>query len=166
MSDELPAASRPGSSTASAALVGPGLHAGGDQTARRRAAAGPPRESSSYDGMFEVPTFEEVVQLSLQFEQTLGRPVGIYPETKHPTYHDSEFGRAFGPNYLERELVRILDKYGLNRPDARVFIQSFEVGNLKYLNGIADVALVQLFDEGAAKPYDFVVGDPRPTATW
>ena len=45
-----------------------------------------------------------------------------------------------------------------------MFIQSFEVGNLKQLNGLTRVPLVPLLD-ATGKPYDFVVsGDPRTYA--
>jgi glycerophosphoryl diester phosphodiesterase len=118
-------------------------------------------ESNAFSGQFQIPTFEEVVQLSKQLSTELGRTVGIYPETKHPTFHEAAFGAQFGPHYLEREIVRILEKYNMNTPTSPVFIQSFEVSNLKYLNTIANVPLVQLYDEGDVKPYDFVVsGDP------
>ena len=49
--------------------------------------------------------------------------VGIYPETKHPTYFDS-IGLP-----LEEPLVAALERQRLPRPpNAPVFIQSFEVG--------------------------------------
>ncbi|QYO63465.1 esterase-like activity of phytase family protein [Leptolyngbya sp. 7M] len=90
---------------------------------------------------------------------------GIYPETKHPTYHDS-IGLS-----LEEPLVEILKQNGLDKEDSPVFIQSFEVANLKELNQKIDVPLVQLFDaadialDGTLienQPYDFVVsGDKR-----
>ena len=42
--------------------------------------------SHGWDGQFEVPTFDEVIQLAQQLGAELGRPIGVYPETKHPTY--------------------------------------------------------------------------------
>ena len=118
----------------------------------------------SYNGLFEVPTLEEVINLVKQVEAETGRKIGIYPETKHPTYHDS-VGLS-----LEEPLVETLEKTGFTDPN-RVFIQSFEVGNLKELNQKIDVPLVQLLDASDValngtlierQPYDFVVsGDPR-----
>ncbi|KAB8333940.1 glycerophosphodiester phosphodiesterase [Scytonema tolypothrichoides VB-61278] len=118
----------------------------------------------SYNGLFEVPTLEEVINLVKQVEAQTGRKIGIYPETKHPTYHDS-VGLS-----LEEPLVETLKKNNFTDP-SRVFIQSFEVGNLKELNQKIDVPLVQLLDatdialDGTLierQPYDFVVsGDPR-----
>src|SRR6266545_4987925 len=83
---------------------------------------------------------------------------GIYPETKHPTYF-----RGIGLP-LEEPLVATLRANGYRGPNAKVFIQSFEVGNLKRLDHMTDLPLVQLIDE-VGKPYDFVVsGDPRTYA--
>jgi glycerophosphoryl diester phosphodiesterase len=57
-----------------------------------------------------------------------------------------------------------LDRYGYRGSDAPVFIQSFEVGNLKQLAGMTDLPLVQLLNE-SGQPYDFVAtGDPRTYA--
>ncbi|WP_197319681.1 glycerophosphodiester phosphodiesterase [Saccharomonospora sp. NB11] len=108
-----------------------------------------------YDGRFEIPTFQEVVDLSRRLSRELGRPIGLYIETKHPTYF-AEQGLA-----LEPKLVEALDRNGLNHPRAKVYVQSFEVTNLKQLDDRLRVPLVQLVDASGA-PYDFVhSGDPR-----
>ena len=96
--------------------------------------------SHEYDGRFEVPTFDEVIQLAQEMGRTLGRPIGVYPETKHPTYF-----RGIGLP-LEQKLLAALGKYGWNRRDAPVFIQSFESGNLKDLRKLTPVRLTQLVD--------------------
>jgi glycerophosphoryl diester phosphodiesterase len=107
-------------------------------------------QNTAYNGQFEIPTFQEVIDLA----KRLG--VGIYPETKHPTYF-----RAQGLP-LEERLVRALNRNGLNRPHAKVFVQSFEVSNLRALDRVLRVPLVQLYAGKTARPYDFVVsGDPR-----
>jgi glycerophosphoryl diester phosphodiesterase len=99
-----------------------------------------------------VPTFQEVIDLAKR------AGVGIYPETKHPTYFDS-IGLS-----LEEPLLATLRANGLDSRKAKVFIQSFETGNLKELNAETKVPLVQLIDEVGA-PYDLVVaGDPRTYA--
>ena len=116
-----------------------------------------------FNGRFEIPTFKEVIALAKRHK------VGIYPETKHPTYHEG-LGLP-----LERRLVDALDRAGLNRRGAPVFIQSFEQSNLKRLNRMTKVRLVQLVDandvnpDGSLdytapfdRPYDWTVsGDPR-----
>jgi glycerophosphoryl diester phosphodiesterase len=96
--------------------------------------------SHEFDGRFEVPTFDEVIALAQQLGRELGRPIGVYPETKHPTYF-----RGIGLP-LEQKLLASLEKHGWNRRDAPVFIQSFESGNLKDLRKLTRVRLIQLVD--------------------
>ena len=109
-------------------------------------------DNTVFDGLYQVPTLQEVIDLA-------GRAgVGIYPETKHPTYFDS-IGLS-----LEEPLVATLDANGYRGPRAPVFIQSFETANLKELNRLTRVPLAQLLD-ATGRPYDFVVaGDPRTYA--
>jgi glycerophosphoryl diester phosphodiesterase len=111
--------------------------------------------NTAFDGMFEIPTLEEVIQLVQGQSPGRGRDVGIYPETKHPTYFDG-IGLS-----MEEPLVALLAKYGYKNPNDRVFIQSFEVGNLKDLNQMTKLPLVQLAD-ATGRPFDFTLaGDPR-----
>ncbi|GAA6616889.1 glycerophosphodiester phosphodiesterase family protein [Scytonema sp. NUACC26] len=120
-----------------------------------------------FNGVFEIPTLEEVINLVKEVEAQTGKKIGIYPETKHPTYHDS-IGLS-----LEEPLLATLEKTGFTDP-SRVFIQSFETSNLKELNQKTDIPLIQLLDatdvrdDGSlieTKPYDFVVsGDSRTYA--
>jgi glycerophosphoryl diester phosphodiesterase len=107
--------------------------------------------NTQYDGQFEIPTFQEVLDLRKELSKELGREIGVYPETKHPSYF-----RSIGLP-LEPALVRTLTRNGLNRPNAPVFVQSFETGNLKALAAELRVPLVQLLDAPARKP----VGDSR-----
>lgn len=112
--------------------------------------------SAEFDGQFEIPTFEEVIELAQQKSAETGRTIGIYPETKHPTYFDSI------DLSLEEPLVATLEDYGYADAEDPVFIQSFEVANLKDLNERTDVPLIQLFNASEVQPYDFVVsGDSR-----
>jgi glycerophosphoryl diester phosphodiesterase len=96
--------------------------------------------SHEFDGRFEVPTFDEVIELAQKLARERRRPLGIYPETKHPTYF-----RGIGLP-LEQKLLASLDKHGWNSRDAPVFIQSFESGNLKDLRKLTKVRLIQLVD--------------------
>jgi glycerophosphoryl diester phosphodiesterase len=108
--------------------------------------------NTAFDGLYQIPTFQEVIDLAKRSH------VGIYPETKHPTYF-----RSIGLP-LEEPLVQALNANGYRGRNAPVFIQSFEVGNLQRLNRMTNVQLVQLID-ATGKPYDFVVaGDPRTYA--
>jgi glycerophosphoryl diester phosphodiesterase len=103
----------------------------------RQTRAGRPTE---FNGQFKIPTLQEIIRLVKNRSRTQGRKIGIYPETKHPTFHQ-DLGLP-----LEQRLVDVLKKNGLNRRSARVFIQSFEQANLKELNGMTPVRLVQLVD--------------------
>jgi len=127
----------------------------------------------TFNGVFDVPTLDEVIALVKKYEADTGKKIGIYPETKHPTYFAE---KGFNTSQL---LVDNLVKNKFTDP-SRVFIQSFEVGNLKELNtkimpkaGI-DIPLIQLLDaddvnlDGSLieiSPYDFVKsGDKRTYA--
>jgi glycerophosphoryl diester phosphodiesterase len=103
----------------------------------RQTRAGRPTE---FNGQFKIPTLQEIIRLVKNRSRKQGRKIGIYPETKHPTFHQ-DLGLP-----LEQRLVDVLKKNGLNRRTARVFIQSFEQANLKELNGMTPVRLVQLVD--------------------
>ena len=127
----------------------------------------------SYNGKFQIPTFEEVLDLAKAEGTKAGRTVGVYPETKHPTYH-AKLGLP-----LEDRLLAVLAKYGYTTKASPVIVQSFEVSNLKYLRSKTQVRLVQLVDandvnaDGSMdltapydKPYDFAVaGDSRTFAS-
>ncbi|MBD2627183.1 glycerophosphodiester phosphodiesterase [Trichormus variabilis] len=107
-------------------------------------------QNTAYDGIFTIPTLNEIIDLAKRKSLELGRMIGIYPETKHPTYFKS-IGLP-----LENNLLTTL--YKINLP---IFIQSFEVGNLQELSKKTDLPLVQLIND-SGKPYDFVVnGDNR-----
>ena len=134
--------------------------------------------TDAYDGVFPIPTLTEIIELVQQVEADTGKKIGIYPETKHPTYHD-DLGLS-----LEEKLLDTLVAKDFTDP-SRIFIQSFEVSNLKELNSTLmparnlDLPLVQLFDaydvdyttgeliyqDAYARPYDFTVnGDSRTYA--
>src|SRR4028118_1036935 len=115
----------------------------------------PELRGTAFDGQFQVPTLQEVIDLAKRKSAEKGRTVGIYPETKHPTY----FKSVNLP--LEQRLVQVLSANGYTKRTDPVFIQSFEVGNLKELNSLTDLPLVQLMDDFGAKPYDFVVSGDR-----
>ena len=96
--------------------------------------------NAAYDGKFEIPTLAEIIALAKRRSGEVGRTIGIYPETKHPTYFAS-IGKP-----MERQLVAELKQAGWDSADAPVFIQSFEVNNLKLLHSITKIRLIQLMD--------------------
>lgn len=127
----------------------------------------------SHNGKYQIPTLEEVLDLAKSEGTKAGRTVGVYPETKHPTYHVN-LGLQ-----LEDRLLAVLAKYGYTSKTSPVIVQSFEVSNLKYLRTKTQIRLVQLVDaddvnpDGTMslvapydKPYDFAVaGDKRTFAS-
>jgi len=132
-----------------------------------------PDRDPAYNGKFQIPTFEEVLDLAISEGARVGRSIGVYAETKHPTWHAS-LGLK-----LEDRLLDTLARYGYTSKTSPVILQSFEVANLKYLRGKTQLRLVQLVDasdinaDGSIqlaapfdRPYDFAVaGDPRTFAS-
>jgi glycerophosphoryl diester phosphodiesterase len=127
----------------------------------------------SFNAQFRIPTLQEVLDLAKAESAKRGRTIGVIPETKHPTFHVS-LGLP-----LEDRLLALLAQYGYTEKSSPVVVQSFEVGNLKYLRSQSKIRLVQLIDgydvnpDGSMqllppydKPYDFAVaGDARTYAS-
>lgn len=99
--------------------------------------------SHAYDGQFQIPTFEDVLKLVQQKSKETGRSIGVYPETKHPTY----FRNIQLP--LEEKLVALLAKYQYATKASPVFIQSFEPSSLERLRPMTMNRLVLLTSRGA-----------------
>jgi glycerophosphoryl diester phosphodiesterase len=147
-----------------------------------RAVQSHPNRDQQYNGLYEIPTLEQVIALAMQKSAETGRTIGIYPEIKHSTYHatvtDDKNHKRFGKYFFERSLLQKLHRAYGNDACAPVWIQSFEVGNLQYLSRRTRINLVQLIDatdvndDGSVsliapyrQPYDFVVsGDTRTFA--
>ncbi|HYX18833.1 MAG TPA: esterase-like activity of phytase family protein [Nostoc sp.] len=139
-----------------------------------------PFRDQSFNGQFEIPTLTEIIDLVKEVEAQTGRKIGIYPETKHPTYSAEEATYVGTNEKINRNISEILidTLKAENFTDpSRIFIQSFEVGNLKDLHdrimpeaGV-DIPLVQLLDASGielngtlieTQPYDLEVSnDPR-----
>jgi glycerophosphoryl diester phosphodiesterase len=120
-----------------------------------------PRErprNAEHDDRYPIPTLQQVIDLAKRRSAELGRTIGIYPETKHPSYH-----AAIGLP-LEPALLEVLAANGWNGREAPVFIQSFETGNLRALRGMTRVRLIQLLD-ARGSPWDLQAsGDSRTYA--
>jgi glycerophosphoryl diester phosphodiesterase len=115
--------------------------------------------SQRFNGKFQIPTFDEILDLVARNERRLHKTIGVYPETKHPTYHKSH-GLA-----LEGKLIAALNRHHLNHRGAAVFIQSFEQSNLKKLNTMTPLPLVQLVDANDVNPdgsLDYTAPFDRP----
>ena len=102
--------------------------------------------SARYDGRFAIPTLDEVLALARELGDARGRPVGVYPETKHPAYF-----RALGLG-LEEPLAAALHRHGFSGPGDAAWVQSFEADSLRRMQALTDVRRVQLVADGAAPP--------------
>jgi glycerophosphoryl diester phosphodiesterase len=110
-------------------------------------------QNTAYNGIFTIPTFTEIIDLVKYKNQKISRNIGIYPETKHPSYF-----QAIG---LPLEETLLLNLQDINLP---IFIQSFEVSNLQELSQKTDLPLVQLIND-LGQPYNFIINhDPRTYA--
>jgi glycerophosphoryl diester phosphodiesterase len=99
-------------------------------------------QNRQFDGRFAVPTFDEIMQLVVSANRLPGRnrPVGVYPETKHPA-HFAAIGLP-----QELTLLDTLQRYHYAKPGSPVFIQSFDPRNLRQLRRMTQLPLVQLLE--------------------
>ena len=104
------------------------------------------KANMAYDGQFEIPTFDEILALAKEQSAATGRTIGVYPETKHPSYFTAIGLPHAGP------LLAALTKFGHVEKSAPVFIQSFEVENLKALRPKTTLRLIQLMAEIGGPP--------------
>jgi len=115
------------------------------------------QHNTMWDGRFEIPTFQELLDLRKRLTKELGRELGVYPETKHPTY----FQKLGLP--LEQRLIDILRRNDLNQKGSPVFVQSFEVTNLKQLRALGlRTSAIQLLS-ASGSPFDSVAAGGGPT---
>jgi glycerophosphoryl diester phosphodiesterase len=100
-----------------------------------------PFRSTQYNDRFEIPTWDDILTLVRQAEATTGRTIGIYPETKHPSYFQS-LGLPLEPPLLDG-----LTRYGYSRAEDAICIQSFETQNLQSLRSQTPLPLIQLIGD-------------------
>ncbi|XP_063374239.1 uncharacterized protein LOC134661921 [Cydia amplana] len=101
------------------------------------------------DRSFDIPTVQEIIDLVKSLEISQRRTIGIYPEIKHST-HFQRLGLA-----MEAPLVQLLHNNGYEGRDDPIYIQSFEVNNLKELKKITDLRLLQLYSsDKSSQPFD------------
>lgn len=119
------------------------------RTLRAKERLAPLRPANTrFDGLYQVPTLEEIIALVRAKEAETGRTIGLYPETKHPS-HFVKLGMD-----MDRALVDALAAAGYEGADAPVFIQSFELGNLKHLHEISNLRLIFLVSGEGEYPPD------------
>lgn len=122
----------------------------------------PQLRSTQWDGQFDVPTFDEIIELAAARSAALGRPIGLVPEIKHPS-HFAARGLA-----MEQPLLDTLAAHAYTR-SAPVLVQSFETANLRALHSKLprgeNITLMQLLGAPDLRPYDAVLsGDPMTYA--
>lgn len=116
------------------------------------------QRNTIYNGHYQVPTLQEIIDLVKRKNSQLNKQIGLYPEAKHPSYF-AGIGLA-----TENKLVEILEQNGYKDADAPVFIQCFEVGTLKRLHQLTKIRLIQLIVEDE-QPYDLTLAkDPLTCA--
>ena len=99
--------------------------------------------NTRFNDLYLIPTFEEILKLVRAKEAEAGRRIGLYPETKHPSY----FAGIGLPH--QAPMLALLEQYGYLTEADPVFIQSFEVGNLQALRAATRLRLIQLIDSTA-----------------
>lgn len=123
-------------------------------------------QNRQFDGRFAVPTFDEIMQLVMSANRQPGRnrPIGVYPETKHPA-HFAAIGLA-----QELSLLDTLRRYEYAKAGSPVFIQSFDARNLRQLRRMTQLPLVQLLehelgDVGEIAKHADLIGIAKSLAT-
>lgn len=106
----------------------------------------PQLRSTARDGQYEVPTFAEILTMLRAINAARVVPIGVYPETKHPTYFASIGLPHEGP------LLAAMAEFGYTAADSPIFVQSFEVENLRALRAKTPVPLIQLMDAEGGPP--------------
>lgn len=114
-----------------------------------------PFRNQEYNDKFNIVTFDEVLNMVIEESLRINRSIGVYPETKHPSYFQS----IHLP--LEEALLMALKKRGFPRSQNPVYIQSFEISNLKAIKNSphfsSEYKIMQLLDEANERPYDQVL---------
>lgn len=111
--------------------------------------------NQEYNDRYEIPTLEEVIRLVQEKTKQQGRTIGIYPETKHPSFHE-KLGLP-----ITNTLLETLTSFEWNARTAPVYIQSFEVSNLQYIRSKSNIKTIQLLSCcGVSKEGDLIFSLP------
>ncbi|MEQ9889148.1 glycerophosphodiester phosphodiesterase [Pectobacterium zantedeschiae] len=74
---------------------------------------------------FRIHTFQEEIEFIQGLNHSTGKNIGLYPEIKAPWFHHQE-GKD-----IARETLTVLKQYGYTEKSDKVFLQSFDVTELK-----------------------------------
>lgn len=115
-------------------------------------------DNTQYNDLYDIPTLEQIIELVEKNYQKTGKIIGLYIETKHPTYFQQQ------NLAMEDSLLKSLAKYSYTRDIAPIYLQSFEVSNLKYFRNqltlhetLKNAKITQLYDQKTASPADFTM---------
>lgn len=117
-----------------------------------RARQNTPKRSKEFDGLYEVPTFAEVLTLAKSRKTTSGQPVCVYPEAKSPGYH-AGLGMDMAQPILDE-----LRKFGMDKKGSPIFIQSFEPDFVQKIQPMTELPVVMLV--GTRDAYDKIMKMP------
>jgi len=109
--------------------------------------------NTAFDGQEPILTFQEVIDIAREGSARTGRPIGVAPELKHPSYFEAR-GLA-----MVDAFVAVLEANGLTHAEAPILIQCFEVEPLRRLADRTDAPLLQLI-AASSGPFD------RPDLTY
>jgi len=109
-----------------------------------------PGRSKVFDGLYQMPTFDEILQMAKSRLTVAGNPVCVYPEAKAPAHH-----ARLGKPDMGDEILAALKRHGLAERGSRVFIQSFEPDFVRSLAEKTDLPVVMLIGDKAA--YDTIM---------
>ena len=92
---------------------------------------------------FEIHTLGEELQFIAHLQESVGRPVGIYPEIKHPAIH-----REAGVD-ISVKVIETLREYGYENREDAAYLQCFDAGEVVRIREElgCELKLVQLIGE-------------------
>ena len=111
--------------------------------------------NTQYNDLYNIPTLEQIIELVDNHYQKTGKIIGLYIETKHPSYFQQQ------NLALENPLLMSLAKHKYSRDIAPIYLQSFEISNLKEIrkqmdqqHSLQNIKIIQLYDGKATQPAD------------
>ena len=103
-----------------------------------------PGRTKVFDGLYQIATFDEVLDLATSRKTVADKPVCVYPEAKSPAY----FASAGFTDFAER-IVGALQKHGLAAKGSPIFIQSFEPDFVRKIRPMTELPVVMLVADKA-----------------
>jgi len=144
------------------------------KTLNRRSIAYP--NDSIFNNVWTVMTFNESLELTNELSATMGREIGIIPETKYPEWY-----RSLGFEDIELKVLESLRAYGFVTFDAansaytaeftseglpKAIVQSFAFESLLRLNALTNGGEVPAMFLLWTTDIDDAEGIPRSTMEW